>query len=203
MENSRINICVLGWGSLIWNEGHLCLGGNFQNNGPALKLEFSRLSSDGRLTLVIDEIQGETCMTFHAVSAFKDLDSAIGNLWIRENKEGAVLPFDLRKQKTVGFYDLTSGISSEIAAERHPHAVETIKAWVSANGYDAVVWTALGSNFHEPKKANESFSVEAAIRYLESLEKLKLEKALHYIRKAPQEVQTPVRAAVNLGWPER
>lgn len=86
--------------------------------------------------------------------------------------------------------------------ERHPQAVATIKAWAKANGYDAAIWTALASNFHEPDKAAEPFSVEAAIRYLEALDAPKLKAALAYIRSAPPEVQTPVRAAVNTRWPQ-
>ena len=58
--------------------------------------------------------------------------------------------------------------------ERHPQAVATIKAWAKANGYDAAIWTAVASNFHEPDKAAEPFS----------------------------EVQTPVRPAVNARWPQ-
>ena len=86
--------------------------------------------------------------------------------------------------------------------ERHPKAVATIKAWVQANGFDAAIWTALATNFHEPSKAAEPFSVKTAICYLETLDAQKLSVALGYIRSAPPEVQTPVRAAVNARWPE-
>jgi len=91
------------------------------------------------------------------------------------------------------------GKQSTIATERHPHAIKTITAWADANGLNAVVWTALGSNFGE--KANEQFSVEAAIRYLETKKGKILDAALNYIRSAPCEVQTPVRDAVNARWP--
>jgi hypothetical protein len=86
------------------------------------------------------------------------------------------------------------------AIERHPHAVKTITAWVNANGLDAAIWAALGSNFAE--KASEPFSVEAAIRYLETRNGKMLDDALTYIRRAPPEVQTQVREAVNIRWPE-
>lgn len=64
------------------------------------------------------------------------------------------------------------------------------------------MWTALASNFHEPEKASEPFSVDAAISYLEALEALKRDAALSYIRSAPPEIQTLVRAAVGARWPE-
>jgi len=72
------------------------------------------------------------------------------------------------------------------------------------DAYDAAIWTALASNFHEPGKGGEPFSVTAAIRYLETLERwdaAKFAPALAYIRNAPIEVQTPVRAAVQRRWP--
>jgi hypothetical protein len=84
--------------------------------------------------------------------------------------------------------------------ERHPRAVETIAAWAAEYGWDAVVWTALGSNFSD--RTGEPFSVEAAIRYLGARDAATLDKALTYIRRAPDEVRTPVRAAVNMRWPE-
>ena len=52
--------------------------------------------------------------------------------------------------------------------------------------------------------AGEPFSVTAAIRYLEELEKrdaAKFASALAYIRNAPTEVETPVRDKVNKRWP--
>ena len=77
-----------------------------------------------------------------------------------------------------------------------------INSWVAANGHDAAIWTALASNFHEDHRGGEPFSVAAAIRYLEARDLATLERALTYIRRAPDEVQTPVRAAVNARWPE-
>ena len=94
----------------------------------------------------------------------------------------------------------THGRRSARAVERHPQAVKTITAWVNANGFDAAIWTALGNNFAE--RAGEPFSVEAAIRYLETRDEKILDAALSYIRRAPSEVRTPVRKAVKIRWLE-
>ncbi len=62
----------------------------------------------------------------------------------------------------------------------------------------------LKSKLHEPGKRGEPFTVNAAIRYLEDLEKRDAATfglALTYIRKAPIEVQTPVRDAVKKRFP--
>ena len=71
-----------------------------------------------------------------------------------------------------------------------------------ANGFDAVIWTALARNFDLSDKAGEPFSADAAIRYLEGLDAPKLDAALAYIRSAPPEVLTHVRAAASARWPE-
>ena len=85
--------------------------------------------------------------------------------------KGEPLPEDVRRHGRVGFTDVSSGQKSDIAMQRHPHAVAAITAWAKANGYDAAIWTALASRLHEPGKRGEPFTVNAAIRYLEDLEK--------------------------------
>jgi hypothetical protein len=102
--------------------------------------------------------------------------------------------------KGIGFTVPARGGQSPKAVECHPRAVKIIEAWANAKGFDAAIWTALGSNFAE--KAREPFSVEAAIRFLGTRDGKTLDAALTYIRRAPPEVQTPVREAVNVRWPE-
>ena len=64
-----MKIAVLGWGSLIWNKGKLRLTTNWTDGGPVLPIEFSRISDDGRLTLVIDERHGVDVPTRYAFSS--------------------------------------------------------------------------------------------------------------------------------------
>jgi len=64
---------------------------------------------------------------------------------------------------------------------------------------------ALTSNFDEADKGAEPFSVTAAIRYLEGLnakDPAAFRRAWDYIKKAPAEVETPVRDAVAKHWPQ-
>ena len=188
-----MRIAVLAWGALIWDRRELAIAEDFRRCGPHLPVEFCRVSRDGRLTLVIDETFGASCITYSAMSALGDLRAAIDNLRLCEGMPGPA---------SVGFVDVASGRRGDRAMDRHPQAVATISAWAAAYGFDAAIWTALGRKFHEPERAAEPFSVEAAIRYLETRDDATLRTALSYIRKAPQEVQTPVRAAVTLRWPE-
>lgn len=64
-----MRIAILGWGSLIWNPNGLPIRGDWQRGGPVLPIEFSRISSDERLTLVIDEQNGINVTTRYALSA--------------------------------------------------------------------------------------------------------------------------------------
>src|SRR5262249_51137006 len=163
-----LRISVLAWGSIVWDRQTLGILADFEPNGPCLPIEFCRISRDGRLTLVIDEAFGASCVTYSATSAFDDFDVAIENLGNRES---------MPNFKGVGFTIPNSGRQSASAIECHPQVTKTIAEWTKANGFDATIWTALGSNFAE--KTSEIFSVEAAIRYLQRNKKL-LDVALNY-----------------------
>lgn len=197
-----MRIAVLAWGSLVWDRRELAITEDFRPCGPHLPIEFCRVSGDGRLTLVIDETFGTSCKTYSALSAYGDLNAALENLWTREGSGSEALPKNIRSHGRVGWIDAASGTCSAKAMERHPQAIAAIRNWAQASGFDAAIWTALASNFDEPDKAGKQFSVEAVINYLEALEAPKVAAALGYIRSAPLDVQSPVRAAVNARWPE-
>lgn len=193
-EVESMKIAVIAWGSLVWETRDLRAASEFAANGPLLPIEFCRVSGDGRLTLVVDETFGAVCTTHSAPSGLQDLDAAIENLRIREKTNA----------RSVGFVEVASGRQSNVALERHSDAVATIAAWTQASGYDAAIWTALASNFDEPDKGGEPFSVTAALRYLNTLEERSPDtfaSALAYIRSAPSQVETPVREEVLKRWP--
>ena len=49
-------IACLGWGSLVWNHDEgLPVEGGWHTDGPQLPVEFTRVSSGERLTLVVTE----------------------------------------------------------------------------------------------------------------------------------------------------
>ena len=187
---------VLAWGSSVWDPRELKITSKFAPNGPLLPIEFCRISGDGRLTLAIDEDFGALCKTYSAPSALESLDAARDDLCLREGMADA---------RAVGFVEPASGKQSDFAMESHPQVVATIGAWTESLGYNSAIWTALKSNFDEWGKGGEPFSVSAALQYLETLEgedPAKLAQALAYIRKAPPEVETPVREEVAKRWPE-
>ena len=186
---------VLAWGSLVWDPRDLQTAGKFTANGPLLPIEFCRVSEDGRLTLAIDETFGALCKTYSAPSSLESLDAARDDLCQREGMADA---------QAIGFVETASNRQSDLAMENHPQVVATIAAWAESLGYGTAIWTALTSNFDEWGKGGEPFSVSAALQYLETLEgedPAKFAQALAYIRKAPPEVETPVREEVAKRWP--
>jgi len=188
-----MKIAVLGWGSLLWDPRDLQLATPFALTGPNLPIEFCRVSKNHRLTLVIDETFGTLCQTYAATSAYASLDEALENLRLREG---------MSTTADAGFVETVGQTRSPLAAERHPHVVETIADWALNAGYDAAIWTALESGFE--RQSGEPFSVTAAMRFLEKLEQHEPEafaRALDYIRRAPGATQTPVRETVAARWP--
>jgi hypothetical protein len=186
---------ILAWGSVVWDPRDLRIAAKFTANGPLLPIEFCRVSDDGRLTLAIDETFGALCKTYSAPSSLESLDAARDDLCQREGMADA---------QAIGFVELASNRQSDLAMENHPQVVATIAAWAESLRYDAAIWTALTSNFDEWGKGGEPFSVSAALQYLETLEgqdPAKFAQALAYIRKAPPEIETPVRDEVARRWP--
>lgn len=186
-----MKIAILSWGSLIRTgvERGLRIRGGWQTGGPIIPIEFSRVSQSGErtgcLTLVVDEKNGVNVPTYYAESALTNLDHTLANLRLVEN---------ITLVYSVGYVNLVRNSERGWAREHHPITCNTIKAWAATNGFDAVVWTSLLSNFE--KVTNIPFSVQSAVDYINSLSPGLKEKAMEYINNAPFEVVTPVRTAV-------
>jgi hypothetical protein len=82
----------------------------------------------------------------------------------------------------------------------HSSSLTPLASWLSERDLDAVVWTGLPSNFEE--RTGEPLGVDAAIGYLEQLSGDTRVVAEQYVRRAPAQVRTPIRLAVErrLGW---
>lgn len=181
-----MRIAILGWGSLVWNPRGLPLGSEWKTGGPVLSIEFSRISDDGRLTLVIDELNGTAVPTRFAVSKKTNLELAINDLSDREG---------ITNRDRIGVFDVQEDFTSERAQSKHPKACQDIRAWAEAEEFDAVIWTALGPRFFD--RIRVRFSPPAAVRYVGELPMESRAKAFEYIRQAPQEIDTPVRRLFN------
>jgi len=178
-------IIILGWGSLIKIPGELSIKGNWIKDGPILNLEFSRVSKDGRLTLVIDEINGRPLTTLYAFSKQKKLDDAIENL---RKREETILNW-------IGYIDTKEGISSKEINTNQVDVFDNVKKWAEGKGFDAVIWTALKTNFFE--KTGKLFKIDHAIEYLRNLPKDAQKKAIDYFKNVPEQIKTELRDKVE------
>ena len=181
-----MKIAILGWGSLRWEGGpefdkwHT----DWMPDGPTLKLEFSKISKRrlGALTLVIDDEHGTPTTVAWCLSRRAKLEDAICDLRARE---GTTLD-------KIGHLTVPPN-AKPVAASPVP---DPIDVWAQAKNLDAVIWTALTSDFAE--KTAQSFSVAAAVAYLKSLPPEGKVKAAEYIWRAPDLVKTPLRAAMQV-----
>jgi len=184
-----MKIAILGWGSLIWSPTTLQYNKEigWDKEGPKLPIEFSRISQDGRLTLVLDK-NADNVQTFFTTSSYQKLDEAVLNLAERERCS----------TKKIGYYEKISG-------EFNPHDFlykENIKEWMNSKDFDAAIWTNLGKKFKD--EIGFSHNAENVIKYLENLPEKVKNTAEEYIRKTPGNIKTPIRQVIidRLKWTE-
>ncbi len=170
-----MRIAIIGWGSLIWDPRCLPHCGTWYLGGPRLPIEFSRISPDGRLTLIIDREHGHPVVSRWSRSPRSGIQHAVADLAAREvcDPDG------------IGFLDR--------GHPEQPDVPTTVRRWCASNDLDGAVWTALPGTFEQ--RAGRPFSVANAMDYLDSLVGSDRARALAYLRNAPEQVDTPVRRA--------
>lgn len=184
MPNTQLEIALLGWGSLIWDQRPEFDNQHedWQSDGPVLPLEFSRVSQSRKraLTLVIDPNHGENCTVHFAFSKRSNPDDAFADLRRREHTA----------MNRIGFW------FADHSRTCKPDVPPAIVTWAQSKEIDVVVWTGLPSNFKEETK--EVFSIAAAIRHLQSLPPDAKAMAAEYVSRAPNLVNTPLRRALQV-----
>lgn len=178
-----MKIAILGWGSLIWDPGELRFQSSWNPTGPLLPIEFSRKSSNDRLTLVLHPEQ-ELQQTYWALSDKTYLNEAISALRHREKTIEKHIHYFVKN--VTAHPDIENNIKTNL------------EKWFGMNGdIDSVIWTGLPSNWEG------AFTDEKAVDYLRDLIKQNLaENAKNYIIKAPPLIRTKVRKRVEqeFGW---
>jgi len=206
---NTMRIAVIAWGSLAWQfaqpgrEKLLVVGdterfpgkeacSSFQPGGPSLPLEFSRVSLDGRLTLVLDA-NAAPQSTLYATHKSDNLKDAISNLERREmpissrTHDEEPTPF---QKKAIGYVDIT----------HNKHQCQSkqlctiIQNWCRENNYDAAIWWDAPSNFVDKKGVE--FSLDEGMNYLNTIEGEQREKALDYIRNSLVETGSGIKHLV-------
>jgi hypothetical protein len=114
-QKKTFSIACLGWGSLIWNPRDLPIRGRWFDDGPLLPIEFAQESRDGRITLVICEVDYRV-RTYWALLEATDLQTAKSDLAAREEIK------DKDIEHSIGYWDKSSTNS-------HGSAAAEIGAW--------------------------------------------------------------------------
>jgi hypothetical protein len=178
-----MRIACLGWGSLIWNTGILPIQREWFKDGPFAPIEFTRQSSDGRMTLVIDPTASPVRLLWaHMLSL--DLASA------REA---------LRDREGITAKEWQSKIGAWQHGEPAPAIIPDLDRWADAHGLDAAIWTALGPKFDNREA---SPSADQVVQYLRRLTGTVRDNARRYIERAPRQIDTEYRRRIEaaLGW---
>jgi hypothetical protein len=182
-----MRIAILGWGSLLWDGGREFDEQHepWQHDGPTLKVEFSRISDSrlGALTLVIDDDCGALVKVAWCLTRRRTIENAICDL---RSREGTTV----------------ENVGRVLLNAQHPPLADPpawedlIIGWAKQRNLDAVIWTALKSNFR--KRTRLPFSVDRAVAHLQTLSPAGKTKAAEYVWRAPDFVQTPLRSALQL-----
>ncbi len=148
-----------------------------------MSVEFTRQSSDGRITLVAEptaapvRVLWATMLTADlqgAREALRDREGIPGNNWM-------------------------SRIGSWQGGDPAPQPIPELSDWARAHGLDAAVWTALGPRFNGQ---DTSPTVDQVVAYLRSLTGTVRDNAERYVRRAPSQIDTEYRRRIEaeLGW---
>jgi hypothetical protein len=173
-----MKIACIGWGSLIWRPGNLRIHNTWFQDGPILPIEFTRQSNDGRMTLIIDSAAKPVC-TLWALMVTDNLNDSINSLQEREGTSLANIHH----------------VSRADIPEDATHI--TVKKWLETKDIDIAIWTGLSY-----RTVGVRPTIEQVIAQLRSLNHVSGMAAEEYIRRAPKQIDTEYRRAIEneFGW---
>lgn len=177
-------IVYLAWGSLVWEPGDLPLMHDWRSDGPEVRVEFVRQSSNGRLTLVLTPGA-----------------DPLPSLWASFNGEDvAVAREHLRLREKIPRKNRDIHIGSWIPGASEPECIPGLEAWAKERGATAVVWTALPPKFFN--RESPVASMEETVAYLSGLSGEARALAEEYVRRAPVQIASAYRRRFQeeLGW---
>lgn len=176
-----MTIACLGWGSLIWDPRELPIQRRWFDDGPFIKIEFTRQSNDDRITLVIQE-NAAPVRTLWAVMDTTDLTVAKEALRQREGKP---------RQEHIAHWTTN---------EASPSAIPHLAEWANAHGVHGAIWTALPSKYHH--EDGRVPTIDEVLDHLRELSGTSRDNAERYIRLAPRQIDTAYRRRIEaeFGW---
>ncbi len=194
-----MRIGCIGWGSLLWDPRTLPMRGSFHDDGPRLPIEFSRVSLDGRVTLVVDP-SAAPITTYWCELAVSGLGEAVEALGMREKIEPARRADWIGRLTQAGQSAPTGRDVTAPNEATSSDVVGTIRDWLAERPFDAIVWTAL-----PPRDPTGRFGWPTdaeLLAHLAGLEGSARDRAEQYIRRAPAQTSTVRRSRFEraLGW---
>ena len=156
-----MKIAFLFWGSLTWDNDILKLKNKISKLPIKIPLNFSRISNDGRLTLVINQDKGNKGFIYYSETEIDNLNYAINILKKREKTN----------KNNIGYINITNKTyrNKNFSNDQLDYLYKYFK-FKKING---VVWTDLSTNWLE--KRNEKFTINNAINYIKENIKNKTE----------------------------
>ena len=175
-----MKIACLGWGSLIWRPENLPIQNSWFENGPMLPIEFTRISSNDRVTLIIDK-KAKPIRTLWTLMTKNNLSDCINSLAQRE------------ETNSNNIHHISTRDSTDDDVKM------IIKEWLLNNNLDTAIWTALSFS---SKTNNIRPDIQIILKHLDTLDTDKKKKAEEYIRKAPKQIDTDYRREIEakFGW---
>jgi hypothetical protein len=167
-----MKIACIGWGSLIWEPNELGINSEWYIDGPLLPIEFARQSTDGRITLVIEE-KSIPVRTLWCYMTASNLNEAIESLRKREKTN----------LNYIHFQTLDSEPKNKI------HAI--VFDWLREKKIECAIWTGLPPKFNDVN--NIKPTLNELLNYLEKADTEILVKCSEYILKAPRQINTKYR----------
>ena len=140
-----------------------------------MPVEFSRVSKNGRVTLVVDSA-ARPVPTLWTLLATENLEAGIAQLAAREEVE---------RLGAIGRWP---------NAEKNP-AHHTIADWAQEKAVDGVVWTALKPGLQGARGVRPSLG--DILGHIGTLKGCAREKATEYVRRAPEQIATEWREAIR------
>jgi hypothetical protein len=174
-----MRIAIIVWGSLYWEPRKLTFTGEWYFDGPPLPIEFSRISSGNRLTLIIKPGYDDVT-TLYCISTLQTLDAACENLRERE---------DTPNVENIGFLNFIDNTFR--VRNSNSFILDILRRWNVDKNFHAVIWSDFGAKFTDV--LHRPFSIDNAISFLEGLTDPERNSSLTYIRLAPPQIQTRFR----------
>jgi hypothetical protein len=160
------------------------MNSEWREDGPQLRVEFSRQSDNGRITLVITPNAANIVTLWCELDA-ATLDDAVNKLAQREGITAKNIPSRLGRWPA--------------ANANNPALPDGLQNWARDRKIDGVVWTALGPRFDSRYVTPTAAQVVGYLRGTEGDVRADCER---YIRRAPAQIRTAYRIEIEreLGW---